>query len=355
MRKVVAGIICAGLLVTTQAQEAVKAVLPGPLSVALSIGQWLIKDRKELYHIQVESRGATFDQARQEGFRLAVEHAVGSLLLSETEVRTGRLTRDDIITYSSGFVDQYTVVQQTNANGQVILHMRVWVARSSIANRLLGNSTADAQVDGDRLSSRVNTLTDERLAGDRVLSAVLADFPQRSFDIKVNRTWASYTAQRTGRLHIDYTIGWNRDYINSLAESIQSINQRSKCGRWSFRVNCIGTYEVEIVMPGFTSNVYSYFEDPTIEQQFREMRRLRDPTVLISLKDFDGNTVTKMCHRWLSHRWYYVNFKSNSPANDVQILANRTPSYEVSMDLDSATIERINRAEISIVAESECN
>lgn len=354
MRKLLVGIVCAGLLATAQAQSVARVITPTPVSVVLTIGQWLMKDRKELYYIRVESRADSFDSAKQEGFRLAIEHAVGSLILSETEVRTGRLTRDDIITYSSGFVDQYKIDQQINAGGQVILQMQVWVAKSSIANRLLGNSTVDAQIDGDRLASQVATLTEERRAGDRVLSTVLADFPQRAFDLKVNRTWASYTSQRQGRLHIDYTVGWNRDYVKSLAESIQAINQRSKCSRYSFRVNCIGTYEVEIVMPGFTSNVYGYFEDPSIEQQFRELRA-RDPMLLFSFKDFDGNIVTKRCHWRLNDRWYYVNFKSNTPANNVQISADRSPSYEAFIDLDPATIERINQVEISLVSASECN
>lgn len=355
MRQTIAGLLCVGLLSTAQAQSVAKAIVPTPVSVAITIGQWLTKDSKKLYYIEVEARADTFFSAKNEGFRLAVEHAVGSLILSESEVKNGKLSRDEIITYSSGYVDNFEIVERFDFGGQTTVKMKVWVAHSAIANRLIGSSTAGAEINGDKISTQISTLTQERQSGVRVLSAVLADFPQRSFDVKVNRTWTSYTGQHQGRLHIDYTIGWNRDYIKSLAESIQAINQRSKCSRYSFRVNCIGTYEVEIIMPGFTSNVYSYFEDPSIEQQFRDMRRLRDPTVLIALKDFDGNTVTKLCHRWLSHRWYYVNFKSNSPANDVQISANLRPSYEVSMDLDSSTIKRINRAEISIVMESECN
>jgi hypothetical protein len=192
MRKVVAGIICAGLLTTAQAQSVSRIITPTPVSVALTIGQWLFKDSKKLYYIEVEARAETFEQAKQEGFRLAVEHAVGSVILSETEVRHGKISRDDIITYSSGFVDRFEITRKESVSGGVIVTMKVWVAHSSIANRLLNQSANDGRVEGERAATQINTITKSRQDGDRLLGAVLNDFPHRAFDIKLDKTKVVY-------------------------------------------------------------------------------------------------------------------------------------------------------------------
>ena len=40
-----------------------------PLSIALSVGQWLTKDTKKVYYVQVEATADNLEAARQEAFR----------------------------------------------------------------------------------------------------------------------------------------------------------------------------------------------------------------------------------------------------------------------------------------------
>ena len=65
-----------------------------------------------MFDVDVESYASTFEEAKKEGFRLAVEYAVGSLILSETEVRSDRMKRDEIITYASGFVEDFKILSR---------------------------------------------------------------------------------------------------------------------------------------------------------------------------------------------------------------------------------------------------
>jgi hypothetical protein len=41
---------------------------------------------------------------------LAVEQALGTLISSETEVNNGRIVRDEIVSYASGYVDRFDIV-----------------------------------------------------------------------------------------------------------------------------------------------------------------------------------------------------------------------------------------------------
>jgi hypothetical protein len=152
-------------------------LMPSPLGVVVMIGQWLLTpDKKRVYYIQVAGDGATPEQARNNGFRLAVEQAVGTLILSETEVRNQRMIRDEIITYASGFVDRFNITStQPYGNGYRVT-MEVWVGQSAIAQRLMHESVSGNRIDGTRLATQVETLGQENNSKVRVVSAVLERF-----------------------------------------------------------------------------------------------------------------------------------------------------------------------------------
>lgn len=352
MRKVVVGIICAGLLSTALAQSVAKIIAPTPVSVAITIGQWLTKDSKKLYYIEVEARADTFFQAKNEGFRLAVEHAVGSLVLSESEVKNGKLSRDEIITYSSGYVDNFEIVERFDFGGQTTVKMKVWVAHSAIANRLLNQSTSAQNVEGERAAVQINTITQSRQDGDRVLGAVLNNFPRRAFDIKLDTTKVVYTQQRTGQLYIGFFVSWNRDYLNSLAEALIAINQRTKCGEFSHRSHCQDAYQVEVAVPGFSRNTRTYFEDPVTERMFKDQVWVKRPGVLLTIKDFDGRQRFRQCYPNLHNIWYYFSF---GPGSNVTVTGDRAKWLDTYIDLPGLPVEKLDKIEISVVSGNECN
>lgn len=353
MLKLLVSVVCAGLIATAQAQSVAKIISPTPISVALTIGQWLMRDSKKLYYIEVESRAETFEQARQEAFRLAVEHAVGSMILSETEVRTGRLTRDDIITYSSGFVDRFDIVQRENVSGGVVLTMKVWVAHSAIANRLLNESTTAGQIDGERTAAQIDTITQSKQAGDRLLAAVLADFPARSFDVALDKTRVIYDQNRQAQLQVEFFLRWNRDYLNSLAEALTTT---APCK--SAYSRCQTASQITVRMPGFTSNVIVGFHDEharTLIQ--RETLGSNPPAILIAIKDFDGHERFKQCFyaKELDHRqwnpWYYVEL---GPGQAI-IHGDKTKLYTTYIPLTSLPVKDLSNVEISIIRQNQCN
>ena len=223
MRKILLIVICLCVL------RPATAALISPISIALTGGQWLFKEQIKFYQIRVQSQGNTFDEAKQEGLRLAVELAVGALVLSEGQVVNGESKRREIITYASGYVDKFEIVERDTTKASTKLVMDVWVGESRIANRLLNNSAAAGRVDGERLAVRVESIIHERQSGDRVLSAVLQDFPRRSFDIKLLTTQVSLTNLRQVAIKIPFEIGWNYNYLLSLYEALEKVGVSGTC------------------------------------------------------------------------------------------------------------------------------
>ena len=57
----------------------------------------------------------------------------------------------------------------------------------------------------------------------RLLTAVLADYPQRAYDISVGNTRVS-VHNRVTYLEIPVSIRWNAKFVASLAEAVKTVN-----------------------------------------------------------------------------------------------------------------------------------
>ena len=223
--------ICCALVATSV--NAAHPLMPTPLSVAITVGQWVYQNstKEKLYYIRVKGSGANETQARQAGFKLAVEYAIGSLVLAESEVVNRNVSRDEIISYSSGYVDNFKVLESYTDNGSTVVEMDVWVKGSQIANRLLGRSTNTTEVDGSQLDAQLQTLNYERIAGDRVVKAVLADYPQRAYTVKTTAIDSMFSPDRSLTLNVKFSIAWDFNYVESLRIALEQTaqNRNAQC------------------------------------------------------------------------------------------------------------------------------
>lgn len=231
MRFIVA-VLCAAFLVApvTQAQissATTQMLIPSPLGAVLTVGQWLIfSDNKRIYYIEVAGRGRNATEARDNGFRLAVEQALGTLVSSESEAHNGRLVRDEIISYAAGYVDRFTIVSTNDLGNQTEVVMKVWVGRSALADRLLNRSEKSGEVDGARASVQLQTLNQERANGDALLQQVLNDFPKRAFDIDLKPT-DILRQNRSAIIEVNFKLSWNRDYLRSIWTALEATGQKT--------------------------------------------------------------------------------------------------------------------------------
>jgi hypothetical protein len=231
MRLIVVALLCVALLApVSRAQTSAlgpQMLIPSPLGVVLTLGQWLLfSDNKKIYYIEVAGRGDTAEQARNNGFRLAVEQALGTLVSSETEVQNGRIARDEIISYAAGYVDRFTIVSTEQAGNRVEVVMKVWVGRSALADRLLNRSEKSGEVDGARATVQLQTINHERVTGDALLQQVLSDFPKRAFDIDLKPT-DILRQNRSAIVEVNFKLSWNKDYLRSMWAALEATGQRT--------------------------------------------------------------------------------------------------------------------------------
>ena len=345
-------------VVLTSAQGVTIAdVIRSPLGTGITVARWIYETASEkILYVEVIGEGTTVDQARQQGFRLAVEHAVGTVVASETEVRNDRVARDEIITYAAGYVDRFEVVEQQQVGNRVLVNMKVWVRPSRIANRLLNRSATAGTVEGARISTQIQTLQHERKSGDRLLSSVLADFPHRSFYIHLEKTQVMFDSNRTGQLEVKFHLQWSREYLESIAEALTAISHRpdSQCGG-IFGCRNI-SFQTEVIRPGFGSNTRAWFTDTAVEQLVRSNLVNSNPSIRITILDTAGREQFKQCFsaRELDHDapapFYYV----NSSHNKVAVNGTAGKWFNIYIDLSRLPTTSLDQVKVDIVRKSNC-
>lgn len=356
MRKLLTGLICAGMLLqSAQAQTTAALLVPSPVGIVLTVGQWLLTpDKRKVYFVEVQSQAATFEAAKAEGFRLAVEHAVGSLILSETEVRNSRIVRDEIISYAAGYVDRFEITSRSDRPNQVTLTMKIWVGQSALSNRLLNESKGAGRVEGERVNAQIQTFQQQRQTGDRVLTTVLNDFPRRAFNVGVLPTQVVVDKSRTPYLRLSFDVSWNQLYLDSLAEAVRVIGQRKECSAW--RNNCLNTQTIQVIMPGYASNTQAWFDDDMAWQLMDQQMLQSRPAFQVVIKNPQGRAQTKMClyAPEMDHSEYRPWYFAEVGPNNVTINGAKNKRFDAYINIANMPVQQFDQVEITVVRSSQC-
>lgn len=326
--------------------------------LAQSTGFWTTKGSQEVYYTEVIGEGRDVNQARENGFRIAVEQAVGGLVASSAEVQNGQLVRDEIVNYSSGYVTEYQIVQNSPGPMGVRTQMKVWVGRSKIANRLLNSSSENARVSGATAAVAIATTLRERQQGDRLLSTVLLDFPKRAFDIQIGRTQVNFNSDRSATLDVPIKIGLNKNFIKSLWEALEVT--QNKNGNLA---------EITVKTPAFSGvgGTVSYADTEKYDMIARIMGNSK-PMVKISFLNDASRVVYTTLYNMpaLTHDGVFAGIPvfvdigyyrpnawfsgvASTAPYQLQINANQMIPATISIPVNSATLAQISQVNVEIV------
>lgn len=274
---------------------------PNPVTLALTVGKWLMKDRERIYYLRIESGGHDEQAAVTSAFRLAVSQALGSLVLSESEVRNQEVVRQDIINYSSGYVDDYKILDRRSENGLVVVTVDVWVKHSRLSERLLNQSKDGGQINGAQTRIQADTLGYSREQGDRVLTAVLTDFPKRAFTVTAGPTKTFYSDRRNRSIELSFRVEWNHTYLESLKEALTQVSQNANaipCDVGSRKCDYRGYVTIKgRPGPRGWSRSAGFTDSASMDLIQKHLIESR-PAVLVTIEDDQGRVAWRGCSRY---------------------------------------------------------
>lgn len=191
----------------------------------IKVGKWLDKftvnnEKVKVYYIQVETTAPNFDQAKETGFQLAIQEALGSFVTSEKVVKFDEVTRNEIIMYSGGYVQDFEIIKENKSLDSTTLTMDVWISESKIANRLLNTSVNEGELDGEKIAAQLSTIVKDQDDANKLLQIILKDFPLKAFVLDIKKTNFKTLREGATIVKIPIEISWSKDYLDSLKEAL---------------------------------------------------------------------------------------------------------------------------------------
>ena len=184
--------------------------------------------------VTVIGRGPTEDDARRNGFRSAVELAAGNIIVSDTESSGAHLTQDRTGGYSSGYVDDYRILETSRDSIGYVLKMSVTVANSKIAGRMWNRGEHAQDIDGDRLQAQMETQFESRANGDQLIAQILDSYPHHAFLINSGQTEFKISNRRQPYVEIPFAVEMNPAWLTAFSEALDLVSEKSKsCGTWT--------------------------------------------------------------------------------------------------------------------------
>ena len=282
---------------STQAAPLHQLLMPSPISIAITVGKWLLKDQKKVYYIQVKSSAVDRHQAIQAGYKYAVEQALGALTLSTVEIQNQQVVRNEIIVASAGYVQDSKVISERYLDNGVEVILDVWVSESRVADRFLAESKGTGRIEGARFADTLESFNHAKGTTTQAVQSVLSDYPRRAFDIKVNAK-----IDREGNLILPTTVKWNNDYIYALWEVLKNAGPLVPCNNGATNYDgCPQREKIRMRYAGnwFGTNMSEFgYNHPEIIAAVRaglEQRYPvnRVPVIQYTFKTVDGNSQTQ--------------------------------------------------------------
>jgi hypothetical protein len=297
--------------------------------------------------IRATGIGLTVEEAKENAFRQAIENRVGVLVLAEREIQSYRVLRNEILSYSAGYVDDYTIVSQEQVGKKWAVTADVWVSSSKLTSRIISSDAANGKIDGKRVSDSLNSFVKQKKKEEMLVSKILAGFPENALLVRLKDTELKFDEDRNARVKINFETSWNQGYLDSLQEILALFNAVNQKAIGSVIVTQKSTKAVSIQSKRFE------ISDKRVFEQFSA--RFADRQVAVRMKLKHG---TKVIHE---DCWKLPDTYSRVDSlNVVSIYADREYSLAVTLKVAHQSpaqkiLESSSNAVLSIEGVEKCS
>lgn len=303
--------------------------------------------------LQVSGQGSTFEEAKQNAFKTAIEFAAGAVVTSERESNNYKLVKDEILVYSAGYVTDYKIISTIKSGNQVQVIVDVQVASSKLSDRILGVGKEARNFDTDKHDNQYQSYIQGKNNGDRLLKQVLNDYPQKAYKITQGVHQFKVDAYRNGIIEIPLELSWNHNFIVSFNEALKILEDGSNGLLKPSPGNItVMTKDPKDWVIG-TKNQYR-FNDVVIVSNVRNTLQSKRPNILLTIKNFESKTVLQQCYipdSVAGKKAAFYDVGSNLVFYGNQVEKNK---IELSLQNMQDAIKHIQSIELTIVSDDNC-
>lgn len=317
--------------------------------------------------IRVVGTGSTLEEAKHNGFRKAIEFKIGTMVLSERETNNLTLTKDQLLVYSAGYIDDYKVIDTVVVEGRLNVILDVYVSTSKLSDRTISVQGTQSGFDGTRHDVQYNTYLNERLSGDKILKTILKDYPQRAYKLVQQPYTIRLDTLRNIYITVPYDLTWDYNYLTTLNNAFKITSDNTSKLNNIFNGMLTSKNATVVVISKDPKNLllgeqnhYDFYDMTRfylVQNAFYDKREIR---LKMTIKDFDFNTIHESC-------WQPGFFYNNSPKstfygtskNSLVVYGNSVDKgyLELKVEQDSNLYTRlkdIRILELSVLSNEDC-
>jgi len=177
--------------------------------------------------------GNTCNEARDVAFRIAVEQAFGTAVMAERQSKNDVLTRDEIVSHSSGFIDEYKILNTEKNSSGCTVKMTATVSPSMV-NKYIFNDAKDSNpANGDKVNTKINTFLDAKNRSDAMIDGLFTDYVKRAYKVKQESIKYETDSFRNTEMLVAYEVSWNSDFLKAMDYTLSKLEDKcsGNCSR----------------------------------------------------------------------------------------------------------------------------
>lgn len=317
--------------------------------LSLLLAEDVYSSKLQTQTVHVTGTGSNAEQAKNDAFRKAIEFSVGAILVNNIEVRNNKLTLDEILSYSSGYVENYKIHNTTYLDNKVSVDMTVTVSSSKIANRMLSASTEGTMIDGGKFAVQKDTFLQSKNNSDAVLNNFFNSYPSKAYEINNVKTSLKTNDVRKITLSVEFDLQWNQNWLNAFREIITLVDSDVPPKKSSFIILFNDDPKAFLEKNRW---VAGHLEDhQTIDLIIRSFIT-KEPMIKVEL--FDNNvSLNKQCFSPSMNS--YVNPQTTYyGVSAIKLFPKRIESFRLNLNIP-VTLNKVSDMKITLVEESKCN
>ena len=308
-------------------------------------------------YIRASGVGYTYEEAKNNAFREAIEYQVGVVIASERESYNEKLIKNEILAYSSAFVDEYKIISQQNIDNKVQVVVDVKLSLLRLSDRILSKGKDSKGLDGTKHDTQYKSFLENKQNGDMILNRVLNDYPRRAYDIKQSNYLIKIDSYRNLTLTIPYTLKWNPNYIASFHDAIKVLAD-GKPSLWTYERGFAQQYPGTVRIGG---EKYYFNEFVITEKILDAMMDWNQVTIQMEIKDSSNRTQYSECFKPVQlHRnvgdYYDINYVQTNNIG-INSTAGEQSSIEMKIHQNSKLayiMQNLSTIELSVVPKKVC-
>jgi hypothetical protein len=172
--------------------------------------------------VNAKGIGDTQPIAIQAAINLAVEKAVGVLVISDQTVKNDKVVRNLVAQYSSGVVNSYEVkkCEGKPVSCEIVAKVSPW----KFMRKLEGDSQA-IQVNGDDLLMKHQTAKNALIQRYKITQYYMSQIRQSGLDVMVRSVNVEPNVGNMVVLSIDYEVKWNKEFKREIIRFLEKLEK----------------------------------------------------------------------------------------------------------------------------------